>query len=248
MLDRLDLFDRVSLQRRGERRESLPGQRGYTDGAAALLRSISGAGGARVWAESVAVNVKPAHTRPGAPLKAELIAMAAHLMVEHDVDTVEDLVTVVEASPVDNPIRHAWKRLPSQSSGVTCNYLLILAGLPSVKPDGMVLRFLKSALGTGSPLTTDRAVELVMAAADALHVSPRTLDHVIWRTTSGGNNQGFSEERAGGPTGFRASQQVVHNFGRPAETCRVRWSDSMLFPTRGERRRLFSRMRWLMRR
>lgn len=68
---------------------------------------------------------------------------------------------------------------------MTYNYLLILAGLPSVKPDRMVLRFLGSALGTGSPLTTDRAVELVMAAADALHVSPRRLDHVIWRAASG---------------------------------------------------------------
>ena len=68
---------------------------------------------------------------------------------------------------------------------MTYSYLLLLAGLPSVKPDRMVLRFLERALGTGVPMTTDRAFELVMSAADTLDVSPRTLDHVIWRAASG---------------------------------------------------------------
>jgi len=129
--------------------------------------------------------LKPAHTKPGAPLKAEVIEQAAALMLEYGIDTVEDLVMAVETSPQGNPVHNAWKKLPSQRSGVTYSYLLLLAGLPSVKPDRMVLRFLEPALGTGLPMTTDRALELVMAAADTLEVSPRTLDHVIWRAASG---------------------------------------------------------------
>lgn len=159
--------------------------RGHGDGAGALLQSFPAVGGPRVWAETVADNVKPANTKPGAPLKAEVIEQAAQLLVDHDIDTVEDLVAAVGANPLDNPIHAAWKRLPSQSSGVTYSYLLLLAGLPSVKPDRMVVRFLQQALGTDAELTTGRAIELVMAAADTLEVSPRTLDHVIWRAASG---------------------------------------------------------------
>lgn len=158
---------------------------GHNDGAAALLQSMAAAGGARAWAETVADNLKPAHTKPGALLKAEVIQQAAQLMVDHDIDTVEDLVAVVRASPADNPIRNAWKKLPSQRSGVTYSYLLLLAGLPSVKPDRMVLRFLQQALGADVAHTTNHAIELVMAAAQELEVSPRTLDHVIWRAASG---------------------------------------------------------------
>ena len=122
---------------------------GQRDGAAGLLESISAAGGARAWANSVADNLKPAHTKPGAPLKAEVIEEAAALLLKHGIDTVEDLVLAVETSPEGNPVHDAWKKLPSQRSGVTYSYLLLLAGLPSVKPDRMVLRFLERALGTG---------------------------------------------------------------------------------------------------
>lgn len=157
---------------------------GKTDGAAALLDSIKAAGGAREWASSVASNLKPAHTRSGAPLKADIIEQAAQLMVSQGIDTVDDLVERVSASPQDNPVHSGWKKLPSQSSGVTYNYLLILAGLPSVKPDRMVLRFLARALGT-TDISTQQAVDLISAAADSLSVSPRTLDHVVWRVASG---------------------------------------------------------------
>ncbi len=63
-------------------------------------------------------------------------------MTELGIDTVPDLRSKVEDSPLDNDVIRKWKRLPSQSSGVTYNYLLILAGMPSVKPDHMILRFL----------------------------------------------------------------------------------------------------------
>ncbi|MBA8922338.1 hypothetical protein [Nesterenkonia jeotgali] len=158
---------------------------GTAHGAQDLLDSIEKAGGPRGWAENVVGNLKPAHTKAHAPLKAEIIERAAQLMVDLGIDTVEELRTVVEASPQENPVHTGWKKLPSQSSGVTYNYLLILAGMPSVKPDRMILRFLADALGKDSDLYFDRAVELIQATADELQVSSRTLDHIVWRAASG---------------------------------------------------------------
>lgn len=160
---------------------------GSRDGARALMSSITSAGGPRGWATTVVDNVKPAHTRPGAPLKAAIIEQAAELMTGLGIDTVDDLVARVAAQPDDNPVHSGWKRLPSQSSGITYNYLLILAGLPSVKPDRMVLRVLADALGEPAEraLTSQRAVELITRTAERLDVSPRTLDHIAWRAASG---------------------------------------------------------------
>lgn len=156
-----------------------------SDGAKDLLTSIRQAGGPQAWAQNVVGNLKPAHTKPNAPLKAEVIEQAAQLLVDLKVDTVDDLKDTVETSPQDNPVHAGWKKLPSQSSGVTYNYLLLLAGMPSVKPDRMVLRFLAFALGEETELSLGKAVELIEAAARESGVSSRTLDHIIWRAASG---------------------------------------------------------------
>jgi hypothetical protein len=158
---------------------------GENDGALALSRSIKEAGGAREWATTIAHNLKPANTRPGAQLKAEIIEQAAGLMTELGIDTVPDLRSKVEDNPLDNDVMRKWKRLPSQSSGVTYNYLLILAGMPSVKPDRMILRFLAHALGEETELDGRRAVELITETAKKMNVDPRALDHIAWRAASG---------------------------------------------------------------
>ncbi|OFE17159.1 hypothetical protein BA895_16965 [Humibacillus sp. DSM 29435] len=158
---------------------------GTQDGARALSSSIAHAGGTREWATTVVGNLKPAHTRLGAPLKADIIQQAAQLITSLDIDTVDDLVARVADKPLDNPVHAGWKRLPSQSSGITYNYLLILAGLPSVKPDRMVLRFLAAALGDTVELSSQKAVELITETADHLNISPRSLDHIAWRAASG---------------------------------------------------------------
>lgn len=159
--------------------------RGTRDGASDLARSIQEAGGAREWASSIAHNLKPAHTKPGAPLKAEIIEQAAQLMIDQKINTVPDFVAHVTDNRVDNPVHRAWKRLPSQSSGVTYNYLLILAGMPSVKPDRMIFRFLAQALGEETELDGQRAVELMTQTAKRMNVDARALDHIAWRAASG---------------------------------------------------------------
>lgn len=156
-----------------------------SDGSRALAQSIQKSGGARQWASSIAHNLKPAHTRSGAPLKAEIIEQAADLMIKLKIDTVPDLVAQVAEKPTENDVRRGWKRLPSQSSGVTYNYLLILAGLPSVKPDRMIFRFLAAALGEEAELDVERAVALMTRTAQVMNVDPRALDHIAWRAASG---------------------------------------------------------------
>ncbi|UVI34735.1 hypothetical protein [Brevibacterium spongiae] len=158
---------------------------GERHGAKDLAGSIQQAGSARSWATTIAKNLKPAHTRPGAPLKADIIEQAVALMAELGIDTVPDLVTAVGGKLTDNRVYRGWKRLPSQSSGVTYSYLLILAGLPSVKPDRMIFRFLADALGEESDLDVDRARELMTETAKAMKVDPRALDHIAWRAASG---------------------------------------------------------------
>lgn len=158
---------------------------GEQHGARDLAESIANEGGAHEWASTVAKNLKPAHTRANAPLKAEVIKQAADLLLKQKIDTVPDLVAKVKDSPLDNDVMRAWKRLPSQSSGVTYNYLLILAGLPSVKPDRMIFRFLADALGEGADLAPARAIELLTRTAESMGVDPRALDHIAWRAASG---------------------------------------------------------------
>lgn len=158
---------------------------GERHGARDLAASIRGRGDAREWASTVVQNLKPAHTGPGAPLKAEIIEQAADLMIRLGIDNVPDLVAKVKDDPFDNCVIHGWKRLPSQNSGVTYSYLLILAGLPSVKPDRMILRFLADALGEVSELSVARSRELMTETAKAMEVDPRALDHIAWRAASG---------------------------------------------------------------
>lgn len=171
----------VNVINRYRERYGTGGQHGPEE----LLSTIREAGGPRTWAEDVVHNRKPAHTGPGAPLKAEIIEQAAQLMIDLGINDVRDLVAAVEHDPQDNPVYSGWKNLPSQSSGVTYNYLLMLAGLPSVKPDRMILRFLTEVLGKDLELTNDRAVELVTQTAHRVGVNPRSLDHIIWRAASG---------------------------------------------------------------
>lgn len=157
---------------------------GATDGATALLASIDKAGGSTAWAEHVVDNKKPAHTKAHAVLKAEVVRQAAVMFNDLGIDSVPDLVAALGENPRDSEVHTGWKKLPSQRSGVTYNYLLILAGLPSVKPDRMVLRFLDEALD-GVTLSEEEAVDLIRATAKNMDADVRALDHMIWRFASG---------------------------------------------------------------
>lgn len=82
------------------------------------------------------------------------------------------------------PVKNAWLRLPSQSSGVTYNYFLILDGFQSVKPDRMVIRFVEEHACLSTAITPLQTAELIKKVAELYPTEARRLDHVIWRHVS----------------------------------------------------------------
>lgn len=157
------------------------------DGTSELLQTFKEAGGSAEWAELVN-NRKPAHTKKNAPLKAEVIRLAAELLEgkELQITTQDELRAAYAKKESRKKLKDAWLDLPSQKSGVTYNYLLILAGFQSVKPDRMVIRFVAKHAGLDAKkLTPMETADLIQKVAELYPTQPRRLDHVIWRHVSG---------------------------------------------------------------
>lgn len=120
-------------------------------------------------------------TQPAALSKAEAIRQAAHLLARH-APTTSDL----RARATDQELQQQWRALPGQRSGNTWRYLLMLAGVPGVKPDRMVRRFVARAVQRpGRSLSDDDLARLVTLAAYQLGIHPTLADHLIWRAQSG---------------------------------------------------------------
>jgi hypothetical protein len=68
---------------------------------------------------------------------------------------------------------------------VTFNYLLILAGYLSVKPDRMSIRFVERHGAITRGLTPTETGDLIRQVASLYPVAANRLDHVIWRYASG---------------------------------------------------------------
>lgn len=156
------------------------------DGTKELLATFEDVGGSAGWAELVN-NHKPAHTQPDAPLKAAVILRAAEALHKKLRITTRGEVHAAYATDKSlAELKKTWLRLPSQSSGVTFNYFLILCGLQSVKPDRMVIRFVEEHAGLkGKDITPMQTAELIGQVAENYPTQPRMLDHVIWRHVSG---------------------------------------------------------------
>ncbi|MHA7289577.1 hypothetical protein ACX80V_08025 [Arthrobacter sp. MDT3-24] len=156
----------------------------YTDGTQELLTTFDEVGDSAGWAKLVN-NHKPAHTKPGALLKAEVIHRAAKTLKALDIMTLTDLRQRHAQDEDLTAVKKKWLKLPSQSSGVTFNYFLILAGFQSVKPDRMVIRFVEEHAGLQGKLTPMQTAELIKQVARLYPTQPRRLDHIIWRHVSG---------------------------------------------------------------
>ncbi|MGW5555604.1 hypothetical protein ACWER9_00080 [Micromonospora sp. NPDC003944] len=148
------------------------------DGASDLLRCIETLHGADGFAERVR-NRQRVSTHANAVRKAEAVHRAAQALLQAGVETVEDL-RVAAISPDEAGVKSVWLALPGQHSGISWHYLLMLAGLPGVKPDRMICRFVGRALGRKRVPPVEAAC-LIKRAAVILDVSPTRLDHEIWR-------------------------------------------------------------------
>lgn len=184
------------------------------DGTEELLKTFADVGGdAAVWADKVVNNRKPAHTKANAPLKAEVIRQAAEVL-HHKLHytTREDLHLAYTQDEHLEKLKRGWLMLPSQRSGVTFNYLLILAGFQSVKPDRMVIRFIREHAEFGDrELSTSDAAALISQVAELYPTEPRRLDHVIWRHVSG--RDVFREEEVVAADNAACGERSVEDSG-----------------------------------
>ncbi|OBB44194.1 hypothetical protein A5754_00800 [Mycolicibacterium fortuitum] len=163
------------------------GDAATTDGTAELLASFDGLGGVDGWARAIG-NQKPASTRNGASLKAAVIQQVARNLHDDGVRTTDDLRVRGALEPGNDARRRAtkklWTSVEAQSSGITWNYALMLAGLQGVKADRMVTRFVSRALD-GVELSPEMAASLLREVARRMGVPATDLDHAIWRKESG---------------------------------------------------------------
>ncbi|MEU5566146.1 hypothetical protein [Micromonospora musae] len=148
------------------------------DGVRELVQHYEQVGGPERFAEQVD-NRQRVSTHPGAVLKAEAVYRAGLSLQAVGIETCEQLRTAATGSDKAR-VKSVWLAVPGQASGISWRYLLMLAGLPGVKPDRMIRRFVARALDRAD-VPPEAAGCLVEKAAELLDVSPTSLDHEIWR-------------------------------------------------------------------
>jgi hypothetical protein len=152
-----------------------------TDGAHELLVTFDELRGANGWAKEIG-NDNKTSTHRGAPLKAVAIREAAKALSAKDIFTTQDLRDVAQDPDRLAQVGAAWLAVSGQSSRITWHYVQMLAGLPGIKPDRMIRRFIAKAIGTSvRSVTPEFAVQLLIETATEMGVSPTDLDHGIWQ-------------------------------------------------------------------
>lgn len=153
------------------------------DSAADLIAAVASWGGTQGLVART--NKWKTSTAPGAPHKAEAALGAARILDSHNLGTVPRVRKRL-ADPdaqANEPAKREWLGLPGQRSGLTWTYFLMLCGVPGVKADRMVIRYVNGALD--EKIGSREAAELVSRVADRLDVTHNKLDHAIWRKESG---------------------------------------------------------------
>lgn len=151
-----------------------------TDSAADLAATFKELKGHMAWAKRIGTRNKTS-THKGAPLKAYAIEAEANAMVEMNVETTQDLRAVAEDTDKLARVKKAWLQVPGQRSGITWHYVQMLAGIPGIKPDRMITRFVAKALDQPvKTITPSFCVEILTAASETLTMTATELDHAIW--------------------------------------------------------------------
>ncbi len=110
------------------------------------------------------------------PTKAAAVYGVARTLVEFGVDTADE----VRKANVDQPaelFRAIVRERGIGDAGAT--YFLMLLGVQGIKADVMIRRFVARAIGA-SDISGIDAKKVMKAAAAALDVDMRQLDHAIW--------------------------------------------------------------------
>lgn len=155
-----------------------------TDGVDELLTTVDQLGGTDAWATRIG-NRRPTSTAQNAPLKSAAIVDIASKLVDLDVRTTDQLRARVRTEAL-KAIEYAWRTAPGQGSGITWDYALMLAQVPGVKADRMVIAYTARAIGTvPHRLVPAQAAALVSRVANEQNWDVIRLDHAIWRFESG---------------------------------------------------------------
>lgn len=122
-----------------------------------------------------------------APRKAYAALEAAKVLAQHSLETVVEISAQLDSRTAreKSEIAKQWLAIPGQSSGLTWSYFLMLIGIPGVKADRMIIRFVTSALERKKQVFPKDASRLIEQVADIMEVNYSHLDHVIWRYQSG---------------------------------------------------------------
>lgn len=155
-----------------------------TDGVAELLATFDELGGPDGWAAKIG-NRNRTSSRGGV-LKAEAIRDAAAALAGHGIDSSAVLRETAADTSCLAVVESAWRKVTGQRSGITWHYMQMLAGIPDVKPDRMICRFVADALRLPRrSVTTGFALEILTATAEELGMSPTDLDHAAWQWQRG---------------------------------------------------------------
>lgn len=146
-----------------------------------LVDEIRGSG-VDEWATNVIRNTQRSPRRPATaaegPTKAAAVLEAAKRLLSLD-------PPIDSASDVEEANVAAVRSALMQVDGIgyaTANYFTMLLGHPGVKPDRMIHRFLRDALGRD--LNDAQAAQLIKNAAVHLKQTEHALDHAIWHWES----------------------------------------------------------------
>lgn len=172
------VIDRYRAYRLGE------GGEPKSDGVRDLLTTFDELGGPDNWAQKIGTRNRTS-TRGGV-LKAAAIRDAAAALAAEGIETTADLLDAAADEVRLEQTRKRWCAVTGQRSGITWRYMLMLAGVPGVKPDRMICRFTADALEVPrSSISPGFAAEIVSAAAPKLDMLATALDHAIWQFQRG---------------------------------------------------------------
>lgn len=151
-----------------------------TDSAADLAATFEQLGGHEAWAERIS-NGNKTSTHKGAPLKAYAIEAEANGLISVGVVTAQDLRSAADDPDELARVKEAWLKVPGQGPGVTWHYVQMLAGIPGIKPDRMIIRFVANALDLPQKAVTPSfSVDVLTEVASELAMTASELDHAIW--------------------------------------------------------------------
>lgn len=152
-----------------------------SDGSRELLTTFSGLGSTQAWIDQIGTYNRVYGSKKAA-YKAEVIRQAAQLLVNHRIFNVSDF-HALEKMRLEE-VRRAWCALPSQSSGLSWTYFMMLLGIEGVKADRMIRSYVARALGRAD-VSAEDAAALVTEVAAKKNWRAIDLDHEIWLVQSG---------------------------------------------------------------